>query len=119
MNILNSAAPLLGACLLAGFVPSLAFGQTTGRIVGTVRDTSSGAIGGATVTAINLETAQPLRATTDAAGTYTLQLLPPGSYDVSFEVKDFRTSVFSGVPVTVTETTTLDAVLKVGAVAQP
>jgi hypothetical protein len=79
MNQLNHVAPLLGGWLLAGFVSSVAFGQTTGRIVGTVRDRSGGALAGATVTAVHLSTAQSGKATTDAAGSYMLQLLPPAA----------------------------------------
>jgi hypothetical protein len=41
-----------------------------------------------------------------------------GGYDVTFEAKDFRLAVLPGVVVTVTATTTLDAVLSVGELAQ-
>ena len=114
----NVAVALLSVWLFAGWVPNLAFGQTTGRIAGTVRDTSSAAISGATVTAISQATAETWKATTDAAGGYVLQLLPPGSYNVTFEAKDFRTAVFPGLLVAVTQTTTLGVELGVGEIAQ-
>ena len=83
---MNIAAPLVGAWLLAAFVSSLAFGQTTtGRIAGTVKDASGGAIAGVMVSATSLATAQPWTATTDGAGAYALRFLPTGSYDLTLD----------------------------------
>ena len=75
--------------LLAGF--QLAWAQNFfGSIVGTVTDSSSGAIAGANVTLTNLGTSDRKSAATDSSGTYRFLNLPPGRYKVEFESPGFK-----------------------------
>ena len=93
---LRSLLPLM---LVAAFATAgLAQGVQTGSIRGTVRDQQSLAVPGVTVTATSAALQGPRSTTTDGAGTFSLVALPPGQYQVSFELAGFGT---------VTQTTTV------------
>src|SRR5262245_29071642 len=101
-------ALLLAVCLTAFFliqVPALS--QTTGGITGTVKDPTGAVITDAIVTGANKATSETRRAITDSAGSYSLQLLPPGHYLVTVAAKDFATRTYDDVQVALTETTLL------------
>jgi len=106
-----------GALLLCA---SLAQAQSAsnGAIAGTVTDPSGGAIAGATVTATSHDTNQVRTATTGSAGEYKFSLLPPGNYSLKFGAPGFKTSEIASVTVNVTETSTMNQALEVGAVNQ-
>src|SRR5579863_9420504 len=99
---------------------SLAQAQSagTGAISGIVTDASGGAIAGATVTATSLDTGQVRTATTGSAGDYKFSLLPPGKYSLKFGATGFKTSELGSLTVNVTETSTINQALEVGAVTQ-
>ena len=66
-------------------------GVQTGTIRGTVVDTDQRPVPGVTVTARS-PVIQGTRSTvTDAAGNYTLAALPPGAYEVTYELANFQT----------------------------
>lgn len=76
---------------------------TTGTITGHVRDASSVAVTGATVTIAGGPTA-----TTDATGTYTFAGLAAGSYDVTASKTGYTPATTTGVAVTAGASTTAD-----------
>ena len=83
---------LLTLLLVAGFTADgLAQGVQTGTIRGTVRDQQDLAVPGVTVTATSPALQQPRSTTSDASGGYVLVALPPGTYDVTFELSGFAT----------------------------
>ncbi len=107
--MLNRWAPFL----LIGLLPALLFGQggATGAIGGTVEDQSSAVvshaklqISGAAGTVRNLES--------DANGTFTVPLLPVGTYTITITAPGFAQTRIESVEVRVTETTRLMAVLR-------
>ena len=109
----------LAVCLLS--VPhavALAQSQTTGRIGGLVKDSSSAVVAGAVVTINNEVTGGERKSTTDATGNYSMPLLPPAVYRVSIAAPGFQSAVFAHVSVAVTETTQVDANLTLGPVAE-
>ena len=57
--------------------------QANAAISGTVTDTSGAALPNASVSIKNLATGQMTTATTDAAGTYKAENLPPGDYEIT------------------------------------
>jgi Carboxypeptidase regulatory-like domain len=104
------------ALLLAVFVPSLmAQSAGTSALSGIVTDPSGAAIPNVTVTITSNETAQTRSTTTGADGVYKFSLLPPGSYKIRFTATGFKTAEVGAVNLAVTESSTLDRTLEVGA----
>ncbi|HVX65361.1 MAG TPA: carboxypeptidase regulatory-like domain-containing protein, partial [Bryobacteraceae bacterium] len=103
--------------LLLASVPAL-FGQG-GRasITGVVADSSGASVPSATVTATNTGTAISTSTTTSETGTYTLPLLPVGTYTVTVKKDGFKTETRSGVILTADQVATLNTALTVGAVS--
>jgi hypothetical protein len=103
------------ACACA--VPASA--QVTGSIAGTVRDSSSAVVPGATVTVRGPSLQRESASTTSAAdGAYRLPLLPPGAYEVTVELQGFATQTRRNVEVAVNQQTTLDVTMSVAGVAE-
>lgn len=116
-NLLSAILACVAALLLCA---SLAQAQTagTGAIAGTVTDPSGRSVPNATVTATNTGTGQVRTATTGSAGDYKFSLLPPGTYQLKFSASGFKTSDVGPVTVNVTETSTQNQSLEVGAVSE-
>ena len=88
----------------------------TGNISGYVRDPSGAAVPGVNVTA-KLAAQQIVRTVqTNSEGYYTLVALPPGTYEITFELTGFQKLVQGEVKLTVNENVRNDASLVVGAV---
>jgi hypothetical protein len=101
--------------LAAGF----AQGGATGAITGTVQDASGAILANAQVQIINQGTGQTARSlTTDASGTFTATLLPPGNYTVAVKSAGFSDAKFTDIAVRVTETTRMIAKLRPAAVQE-
>jgi hypothetical protein len=66
------------------------FGQATGRIGGTVLDSSGGVITGTTVTCTNAGTGLSRTTETSAAGTFVFPDFPIGQYQVDVKKQGFR-----------------------------
>ena len=99
-------------------ISALGQSQTTGRIVGTVKDQRGAFVVGAEVTVTSLATAEERKATTDAEGNYTVSFLPPGTYRVSVAANGFKRAEVESVRVVITETLPLDVNLEVGTVTE-
>jgi len=69
---------------------ALGYAQFSSNIQGTVQDQSAAAIPNAKVQVRNLETQIVLNTTTNEAGFYRFNSLPPGRYEVSGEVSGFE-----------------------------
>jgi hypothetical protein len=99
--------------------PAVAAAQVTGSISGVVRDSSGAVLPGVTVTvkgpALQRES---LSATTIADGTYRIQLVPPGVYDVAANLQGFTQQERKSVGVALNQVTTLDFTLAVGGVSE-
>lgn len=98
-------AALIALCTSAAFAQS----QTTGRIIGTVKDEKGARIVSAQVSVRNMATADEREVKTDEQGTFSVPLLSPGNYSVRITAPGFAPFVFEPVPVTITETTTTHA----------
>jgi hypothetical protein len=107
----------VAALALTLIMPAVAFAQAS--ISGTVKDTSGAVLPGVTIEAASDVLIEKVRtATTDSNGRYQLVDLRPGKYTVSFTLTGFSTVKREGIELTGSANTTVDADLKVGAVAE-
>jgi Carboxypeptidase regulatory-like domain len=107
---------LLGVFILC-FVQPLA-AQYRGTIRGVVTDPSGAAVPGAKVTLENTATTVTVVQNSNAEGLYLFNLVQPGSYTVTVEKAGFQKFVQSQVSVMTTSDVTVNALLKIGNVAQ-
>jgi Carboxypeptidase regulatory-like domain/TonB dependent receptor len=89
-----------------------------GTILGTVTDTSGGAVAGATVTIKNVDTGLLRTVTTSEDGSYAAPELPLGTYDIAVEKAGFKQGVVTGVKVDVSSERRADVALQPGELAQ-
>ncbi|MDW8257437.1 MAG: carboxypeptidase-like regulatory domain-containing protein [Acidobacteriota bacterium] len=106
------------ACLFACTTMGIAhhsFAQTasTGQIAGTVRDPMGAVIPDVSVVVTENLTGIRRETKTDVSGSYTVPLLPPGTYTVEFSREGFRRLVRENIAVRITLTTTVDVTLEV------
>ena len=88
----------------------------TGAIVGTVRDSSGGAIPKAAVVLTNSATGLQQSTTTNDAGQYQFIALPPGTYSVKAMAPGFSPQAQNDIELHVQSRPSIDFSLKVGAV---
>ncbi|HWM28932.1 MAG TPA: TonB-dependent receptor, partial [Woeseiaceae bacterium] len=111
---LRTLVPVL-FCLIA----APAFAQQTGTLSGVVRDAQGGVLPGVTVSVASPALIGGARtAITGEAGTYQLPPLPPGTYDVTYELTGFTSLKREGIVVRVAQVTRLDVDLSVGALQE-
>ncbi len=92
-----------------------AWGQApgTGAISGVVLDPSNRVVGNAEVLAVNEATQSARSVFTTAEGVFRVLLLPPGSYTVTVKAAGFAERALKSIPVTVSETTSVDVALSI------
>ncbi|MCD6451610.1 MAG: carboxypeptidase regulatory-like domain-containing protein, partial [Acidobacteria bacterium] len=99
-----------------------AFAQSsvqTGNLNGTVKDETGAVLPGVTVTITSPAMIVPQLVTqTDEHGFFRFPAIPPGVYQVKFELEGFATLVRKGIVVSLGKTTTLNVTMKVAAVAE-
>ena len=89
-----------------------------GRINGTVTDNTGAVLPGVTVTATSPALIQPQVQVTGADGSYRFLALPPGVYEIDFELAGFQNVKRQDVRVIINQTLTVDQQLNV-ATLQP
>jgi hypothetical protein len=89
-----------------------------GTILGTVTDSSGGAVPGATVTIKNLDTGLTRTVVTSEDGSYSAPELPIGNYSVTVEKSGFKEGVVTGIKVEVSSERRADITLQPGELAQ-
>ncbi len=116
LKFLRGAAFSVSAVFgLLAFTPLLsAQQQITGAITGTVKDATGSAIPNASITARNLQTNLEVKASTQGNGSYLIQNLPIGPYELSFASTGFQTETHPQITIEGNRTTTVDGSLKVG-----
>jgi carboxypeptidase family protein len=117
-----SALPRLAVAGIIGLVAlgiCPVFAQNfSASLTGTVKDTSGAVLPGAAVTVKNVETGQTRTAQADTGGSYNLQSLPVGQYEVTGEKTGFRKEVRSGITLVVAQQAVVDLTLQVGSIDQ-
>lgn len=93
-----------------------AFAQTasTGAIRGNIVDSTGAAMPGVVIEALSRTTGTQRSGLSDAGGSYSLGLLPPGVYQLRFSAHGFETESPAPVTVSVTETRTMNITMAVG-----
>src|SRR5215213_5359912 len=97
---------------------SVALGQNTGTIGGTVQDQSGAVVAGANVKAQNPATNFARETVSATNGFYRFDQLPVGTYSITTEAAGFKKSVTQSVALSVNDALTLDIKLEVGQVSE-
>ena len=108
------------AFLIVVSLTAAGFAQTasTGAITGTITDPKGAVVAGATVSAIDVTTGEKRSSVSSGQGLYLVPLLLPSSYRVEVTKSGFKVAVSEGIPVHITETTTVNVQLEIGAERQ-
>jgi hypothetical protein len=106
---------LCGVALLAALAVPAGAQEITGSITGVVRDASGGVLPGATVTATHTTRGFTRETVTSATGVYMLPFLPIGTYDLTFSLAGFQSSLQRGVELHVNDRLEVNGTLQVGA----
>ena len=103
-------------CLLSVLAAATASAQVqTGSISGVATDTSNAVMPGVTVSLSGDKLIGGVQVqTTDATGAYRFDRLPPGTYNVKFELQGFRAVDRSGIAISASFIATVNAKLEVG-----
>jgi len=100
--------------LLIGAAPAFAQGggaSSTGTIQGRVMDAQGAVLPGVTVTATSPALIQPQTTVTSETGNYRFPAVPPGTYEVSYELAGFNSLRRAGVSITLGFTATINVEL--------
>src|ERR1700738_364192 len=111
---LIAAGPLLAFLLLA----SVAWGQATTSVRGSVTDPGGNALLGASVVVAHSESKTERTATTRDQGEYQFLFVPPGTYTLTVKAAGFRDYEQKGLTLLVNTPATANVQLKVGAAAE-
>jgi hypothetical protein len=115
-SFLQVALGFATICLLAQGVSASAQ-QTLGSVTGTVTDPAGATVSGAIVTITDENTHLTRSTTSSDAGSYVLNNLPIGTYDLVVKREGFTTDKFPGIAVQADRTLTLPATLAIGEVS--
>jgi Carboxypeptidase regulatory-like domain/TonB dependent receptor len=112
-------ACVLPLLLLLGVpVRSSAQVAITGKITGVVKDPSGAPVPNATITAKSSALFAPRTTTSEGDGSYLLDLLPVGTYEVAISASGFRAFTQTGIVLTAGFTATVSPALTVGEMTQ-
>ncbi len=91
---------------------------TTGTFVGTVKDPSGALMPGVKVTVTSAATGYQRETVTAPDGTYTVEELKPGTYQIAASKSGFKKTELNGIVLRVAQTARIDIHMEVGAVTQ-
>lgn len=92
--------------------------RSTAEIVGTITDSSGGAVAKAEVSVANEGTGMRRSVASNELGYYGVPLLPPGKYRISVRVAGFNPVTRTGITLDVDQSARIDFVLEVGSVTE-
>ena len=117
---LRTSRSLIAAGLLLAFLllASVAWGQATSSVRGSVTDPGGAALVGARVVLANPESKTERTATTRDQGEYQFLFVPPGTYTLTVKAAGFRDYEQKGLTLLVNTPATANVQLKVGAAAE-
>lgn len=117
-----TASARIPACLVAlvlVLVPFTAAAQDgASRLTGRVTDSSGAALPGVTVTLSSPRLTGTFTAVTDGTGQYTFPALPPGTYEMRFELAGFESRTEPSVELKTGDITSLDRQMNLASLAE-
>jgi hypothetical protein len=114
----NPCALALLVLALALSAATTSFAQgTTSRVTGVVTDNTGAAVAGATVTLTNEGTSSSVTTQTSESGSYTFDLIQPGTYTIAVEKQGFKRFISKQNAALVNQPTTINAALEIGDVS--
>jgi hypothetical protein len=90
----------------------------SGKIVGTVKDTSGAIISAATITVVESQTNAERKTSTNSQGDYVVTELKPGTYTVKAEQKGFKTALEASFKLDINQVVRVDFSLVIGSIEQ-
>ena len=106
---------LLWCCL--GAMPAYAQ-ETTGTITGVVTDQTGAVLPGTTVVAKQVQTGRTHDVVTNDSGRYTVPVLEPGTYELTFSLSGFQSVTVTAVELHVNDRLTVDGKLGTAALSE-
>ena len=104
--------------ILLVLICSIAYGQTSANLTGSVHDATGAVVRGARLSAREVDTGRVRTVESDDQGRFMFASLPAGRYDLRVEAAKFRPLVQRGLALAVGETQSLDVALEVGSQEQ-
>lgn len=117
-SILGRLFPAFFCLLLLTLTCSIAFGQGTSTVNGTVVDPQGNVVPGATATLANIAKNFTRTQTTNDNGRFSFTLIPPGAYQLTIEGKGFKKALVTDVNALVEKATDLQVTLEIGNVSE-
>ncbi len=110
---------ILFVLLSLGLMVPTSLGQVnTSTFLGTITDQSGARVPGAVITITDVGTGSQRKAITGNDGSYVVPNLKPGEYNITTEIKGFKSTTLKGVVLQVDQQARIDIVLEVGEVTQ-
>ena len=118
-NLRFLCAVAVAFALLSPVTPLIMHAQVAGgTILGTVKDPSGRVIADVHIVMENVATGVSRDVVTNEEGFYSAPNLLPGTYELTFSAKGFKTEVHRGIILTVGASVSMDQVLRVGSVTE-
>jgi hypothetical protein len=114
---MRKLATSLTVLLILWAVPSFAQ-RTTAAIRGTVTDSSGGVVPGADVKVKSEGTGFARNTVTNAAGVYSFEELPVGTYTLEVTLSGFKSAIQTGILLNVADIRAVDVKLETGAISE-
>ncbi len=119
MRFQNAAQKALTPALFVAISLTVAVAQSDrGSIAGSVQDSSGAAVSGAAITIKGADTGSVYQTTSSGSGSYRVNDVAIGRYDVTVESKGFKTSLQTGVVIEISTVAALNVTLEPGDVKE-
>jgi len=115
-RLMRVIAPLV--CFATITSATIAYGQVTTSLSGTVTDTSGAVLPGADVVAKADETGTTFTAVTNERGLFTIPAMPIGRYTVTVSLQGFKTVALSDIRLSTATAEQVNIKLEIGALAE-
>src|ERR1700722_4981494 len=119
MRFSSSSWVVLSVCYLCLLMASTAGAQSDrGTIAGSVLDSSGAGVAGAAITIKGADTGSVYKTVSSGSGSFRVNDLAIGRYDVTVEATGFKTSLQKGVVIEISTVAALNVTLQPGSVKE-